>query len=96
MIFGVAKIDEVLIVSVHMAHTLWVMKAGIFELSIYEPDISLAIAHDIDALKSLSVDNDDSVIASVRNDEQWVLNTLLPFDADDFAWKPQVLRIGCL
>jgi hypothetical protein len=68
MILGVAKVNEMLPVTLKVAHPLRVMEGSFFERAIYEP--GLGIADHIKALSAVCINCYESVVPCVRDNQK--------------------------
>jgi hypothetical protein len=79
MILGVAKIDEVLTVSVQVTHPLRVVEAGLIKVAIDQADLRAADSRH--TFLGLLVDHDQTIVSGIRNYQQVVRQPLLFFYA---------------
>ena len=66
MILRVAYVEEVSSLTIHMAHALRMMEASFLKSSINESDFTIRIANDINTFHIENINNDYSIITSVR------------------------------
>jgi len=92
VVLGVTEIEEVLVISEHMTHSLRMVKASFFKSAINQTYQAFMIADDVLADHSLSVKNNYSIVSGVRNNKQRFWNTILLFYAHHFSRKLKVLR----
>jgi len=83
MVFRITKVDEVLVLSEHVAHALRMMELCFSVVAIDEAN--LAITDLVFKLHSVLVDKDDSVVSSVSNNDQVAIEAGLLFNANDLA-----------
>ena len=83
MVFRITKVDEVLVLSEHVAHALRVMELCFSVVAIDEAN--LAITDLVFKLHSVLIDKDDSVVSSVSNNDQVAIEASLLFNANDLA-----------
>jgi hypothetical protein len=91
MVLGITDVYKMGAFSVDMAKALGMVKLNLLVGAVHEA--KLAIAHNTNTLKGLLVNNDYSVVRSVRYQQKIVLEVLLSFNTQDFAWILQVLRL---
>ena len=96
MVLGVAKVDEVLLISVDVAEALWMVEACFFKWSVDQPNQSLRISNDVLTLHRICVDQKNTVVSCIWNNEKRVLNSILFFNANNIARKLQILGLCSL
>jgi hypothetical protein len=63
MVFGVAKVHEMLVVPIQVAHALWVMKACLVETAIHQAHFGTTYSRH--AFSSLLINQYQAVVARV-------------------------------
>lgn len=79
MVLSVAKVHEVHVVSVYVAHALRVMEACLFICAVNQA--YLPIPNRSHTFKSLFIDKDNAIIASIRYQDEVMLQSFLLFYA---------------
>ncbi len=68
MVFRVAEIDEMLVLSVYMAQALWVVKLSLIVSTVYQPN--LAVSDLILKSHCVFIDNNYSIVCRVCYNNQ--------------------------
>lgn len=89
MVLGITDVHKMGAFSIDMAQSLGMVELNLLVVAVHEAE--LAIAHNTNTLEGLLVNNDYSVIRSVRYQQKIILQVLLSFNAEDLAWVLQVL-----
>ena len=96
MILSVAYVEEVSSLTINMTHTLWMMETSFLKSSINKSNFTIRISNDINTFHIQYINNNYSIITSVRYAQQWKVNSILFFNANYFLRKFQVLWICIL
>ena len=93
VVLRIAYVDEMLILSENVAHSLWMMELSFRVLAIYQSNLSVSDL--ILELHRIFVDEDDAIIGCVRDDDQITIESSLLLNADHFAGVSEILTAAC-
>ena len=92
MVLGVAKVDEVLIFTEDMAHTLRMMELSFVVQTVYKAN--LTVSNLILELHGIFIYNDYAIVSCICDENQITIQASLLLDADDFARIAEILASG--
>ena len=93
MVLGITHIDEVSVLSMHVAHPLRMMELGLLKWSINQANSP--ITDHTCALHSTLINQYDSVVGRISDNKEVILETGLLLNTENTTWITQVLFTGC-
>ena len=93
MVLGITDVDEVSVLSMHVAHPLRMVELGLLKRPINQANSP--ITDHTRALHSALINQYDSVISRISDNKEVILEPSLLLNTQDTTWITQVLFTGC-